>query len=206
MEKLEVEVKFFLPDIQSLHQDILDLGARSRGRFFERNLRFEDTDKTLKGRKCLLRLRHDQKTTLTFKSTPPESSNQFKVLKELEVEVDDFATMNDILESLGFHCEQVYEKWRETLITENTQFCLDAMPYGNFLEIEGAQKDIKQYAQDLGLQWGKRIIANYLEIFKILRKKLNLKFTDLTFDNFKGIDVELQNYLHLIEAGDHRDR
>jgi adenylate cyclase class 2 len=205
MEKLEVEVKFFLPDIQSLHQDILDLGARSRGKFFERNLRFEDTDKTLKGRKCLLRLRHDQKTTLTFKSTPPEAGNQFKVLKELEVEVDDFATMNDILESLGFHCEQVYEKWRETLILENTQFCLDAMPYGHFLEIEGAQKDIKQYAQDLGLQWGKRIIANYLEIFEILRKKLDLKFTDLTFDNFKGIEVDLKRYLPLIEAGDNRD-
>jgi len=205
MEKLEVEVKFFLPDIQSLHQDILDLDARSRGRFFERNLRFEDTDKTLKGRKCLLRLRHDQKTTLTFKLTPPEASNQFKVLKELEVEVDDFATMKDILESLGFHCEQVYEKWRETLILENTQFCLDAMPYGNFLEIEGAQKDIKQYAQDLGLQWGKRIIANYLEIFDILIKKLDLKFTDLTFDNFKDIEVDLKRYLHLIEAGDNRD-
>ncbi len=205
MEKLEFEVKFFLPDVQSLRQDILDLGARSRGRFFERNLRFEDTNKTLKGRKCLLRLRHDQKTTLTFKSTPPEGSNQFKVLKELEVEVDDFATMNNILESLGFHCEQVYEKWRETLIIENTQFCLDAMPYGNFLEIEGTQKDIKQYAQDLGLQWGKRILANYLEIFEILRKKLDLKFTDVTFDNFKGIEVDLKRYLHLIEAGGNRD-
>jgi len=205
MEKLEFEVKFFLSDIQSLRQDILDLGARSQGRFFEKNLRFEDANKTLKGKKCLLRLRHDHKTTLTFKSPPQESSNQFKVLKEQEVEVGDFATMNDILESLGFHCEQIYEKWRETLVLGNTQFCLDAMPYGNFLEIEGTKKDIKQYAQDLGLQWGKRILANYLEIFEILRKKFDLKFTDVTFHNFKDIDTQLQNYLHLIEAGDYPD-
>ena len=205
MEKLEFEVKFFLPDIQFLRQNILNLGARSQGRFFEKNLRFEDANKTLKGKKCLLRLRHDQKTTLTFKSTPPEGSDQFKVLNELEVEVSDFPVMNDILESLGFHCEQVYEKWRETLVIENTQFCLDTMPYGNFLEIEGTKKDIKQYAQDLGLQWGKRILANYLEIFEILRKKLDLKFTDVTFHNFKDIDTQLQNYLHLIEAGDYPD-
>jgi len=205
MEKLEFEVKFFLPDIQLLRQNILNLGARSQGRFFEKNLRFEDANKTLKAKKCLLRLRHDQKTTLTFKSTPPEGSDQFKVLNELEVEVSNFPVMNAILESLGFHCEQVYEKWRETLVIENTQFCLDAMPYGNFLEIEGTKKDIKQYAQDLGLQWGKRILANYLEIFEILRKKFDLKFTDVTFHNFKDIDTQLQNYLHLIEAGDYPD-
>ena len=36
MEKLEFEVKFFLSDIQSLRQDILDLGARSQGRYFEK--------------------------------------------------------------------------------------------------------------------------------------------------------------------------
>jgi len=205
MEKLEFEVKFFLPDIQLLRQNILNLGARSQGRFFEKNLRFEDANKTLKAKKCLLRLRHDQKTTLTFKSTPPEGSDQFKVLNELEVEVSNFPVMNAILESLGFHCEQVYEKWRETLVIENTQVCLDAMPYGNFLEIEGTKKDIKQYAQDLGLQWGKRILANYLEIFEILRKKFDLKFTDVTFHNFKDIDTQLQNYLHLIEAGDYPD-
>jgi adenylate cyclase class IV len=67
MEKLEYEVKFFLSDRRSLRQDILDLGARSRGRFFEQNIRFEDPDKTLRSKKCLLRLRHDHKTTLTFK-------------------------------------------------------------------------------------------------------------------------------------------
>ncbi|MGD9300172.1 MAG: class IV adenylate cyclase [Desulfobacterales bacterium] len=205
MEKLEIEVKFFLPEFRSLHQKILDLGARSRGRFFEKNLRFDDANQTLESKECLLRLRHDRKTTLTFKSKLPESSYQFKVLKELEVEIGDFAIMNDILESIGFHCQQTYEKWRETLIIGNTQFCLDTMPYGNFLEIEGTQNDIRQFTQDLGLQWGKRILANYLEIFDILKEKFDLQFTDVTFDNFKDIDAQLHNYLHLIEAGDNPD-
>ena len=202
MEKLEIEVKFFLPDRPSLREDILDLGARSRGRFFEKNLRFEDPNKTLKSKQCLLRLRHDHKTTLTFKSKPGKGSQQFKVFKELEVEVSDFKTMNDILELLGFHGEQIYEKWRETLILENTLFCLDTMPYGQFLEIEGSQKDIKLYARRLGLEWNKRILANYLEIFEIIKEKLDLEFVDVTFDNFKDIDVRLQDFARLIEAGD----
>ena len=201
MEKLEFEVKFYLSSIQAVHPKITKLGARSRGRFFERNLRFEDKNKTLKGQKYLLRLRRDQKTTLTFKSRPPEDSDQFKVLRELEVEVSDFAVMNDILKALGFHCEQIYEKWRETLIIADTQFCLDAMPYGNFIEIEGPKEDIKQYAQRLGLQWDRRILINYLEVFNIIRKKLNLKFTDLTFDNFKDVEVNIAKYLDLMEVG-----
>ena len=201
MEKLEFEVKFYLSSIQAVHPKITKLGARSRGRFFERNLRFEDKNKTLKGQKYLLRLRRDQKTTLTFKSRPPEDSDQFKVLRELEVEVSDFAVMNDILKALGFHCEQIYEKWRETLIIADTQFCLDAMPYGNFIEIEGPKEDIKQYAQRLELQWDRRILLNYLEVFNIIRKKLNLQFTDLTFDNFKDVEVNIAKYLDLMEVG-----
>ena len=150
----------------------------------------------------MLRLRHDQKSTLTFKSPPQEDSQQVKVFKEFEVEVSDFQMMKNILESLGYHGEQVYEKWRETLVLEKVHFCLDAMPYGNFLEIEGSQEDIRHYARILVLPWEKRILTNYLAIFEVLKKKLNLEFNDVTFDNFKGINVELQKYLPLLEVGD----
>ena len=200
MEKLEIEVKFYLCDIQSLRERISDLGARSRGRFFERNLRFEDLPKTFKNKKFLLRLRRDEKTTLTIKSPASESNSQFKKMKELEVEVSDFDTMNHILEALGFHCEQVYEKWRETLVLGETWFCMDCMPFGNFLEIEGQEEDIKRYVSLLGLPWSSRILLNYLEIFDILRKDLNLDFRDVTFNNFKNIDVSIADYLNIMKA------
>ena len=200
MEKLETEVKFHLSDLQSMHGRICKLGARSQGRFFEKNLRFEDADNTLRHKKSLLRLRRDNKTTLTFKSPPPGRNNQFKILKELEVEVNDFVTMGRILEALGFHCDQIYEKWRETLVLKQTQFCLDSMPYGNFLEIEGREEDIKSYAIRLGLHWGKRILLNYLEIFDILKKEMDLDFNDVTFDNFKNRRLDLTAYLSLMEA------
>ena len=202
MKQLETEIKFYLIDLPPLRQRIINLGAQSRGRFFESNVRFEDSARTLRKKKSLLRLRRDRKVRLTYKSTPPEASSQFKIMTELEVAVSDFDTMHLILEALGFHREQIYEKWRETLVLDHTQFCLDSMPYGDFLEIEGQKQDILYFAAQLGLHWDQRILLNYLHIFEILRNNLNLNFSDVTFDNFKNIEVDLSAYLDLLVAGD----
>ncbi|CAB1061586.1 Adenylate cyclase (EC [Olavius sp. associated proteobacterium Delta 1] len=201
MKQLETEIKFYLTDLPSIRQRIVDLGAQSRGRFFESNVRFEDPHRTLRKNQSLLRLRRDQTVKLTYKSTPPEENNQFKIMKELEVEVSDFDTAHLILEALGFHHEQVYEKWRETLVLDQTQFCLDSMPYGNFLEIEGPKQDIKNFAIQLGLRWDQRILLNYLHIFEIVQNSMDLNFSDVTFDNFKNVAVDLIDYLELLVAG-----
>ncbi|RLB85714.1 MAG: class IV adenylate cyclase [Deltaproteobacteria bacterium] len=203
MENLEIEVKFYLSDMDSIRDRILDFGAVSRERVFETNLRFDDADNHLIKKKSLLRLRQDTKTILTFKSEPPFKDDQFKILRELEVEVSDFATMKHILESLGFREEQVYEKWRETFILNRTNLCLDTMPYGDFLEIEGQKDDIKKLASQIGLKWEKRILLNYLAIFEIIKQKLNLPFYDVTFSNFINIRFDLAEYLDLLEVDRH---
>ena len=87
MQNLEIEVKFFLHDLQSIRQRIIDMNARFHGRCFETNLRFEDPENSLIKNNALLRLRKDKKTTLTYKSNPPEDNKEFKIFKELEVEV-----------------------------------------------------------------------------------------------------------------------
>jgi adenylate cyclase class 2 len=201
MQPLETEIKFYLVNLKSLRDRILELGAESRGRFFERNLRFEDAHQSLKQRRSLLRLRQDKKSILTFKSPPDQPDGKFKIMKELEVEVSDFGTTQHILEALGFHQEQVYEKWRETFEWNQTHLCLDTMPYGDFIEIEGPKPKIKEVAGRLGLNWHKRILLNYLDIFDILKQKCDLDFSDVTFDNYKNIEVHLVDYLNLIEAG-----
>jgi len=202
MEKLEIEVKFYLPDIERMQRRVLALGAESKGRVFENNVRYEDENNTLIRKKSLLRLRRDAKTILTFKSSPPVAGTEFKVFNELEVEVSDFETMNRILQNLGLYPEQLYEKWRETLMLDQTGFYLDTMPYGTFLEIEGSEEDIRTYAASLGLNWQKRILLNYLEIFQIIRQTLGLNFKDLTFKNFENIRVDMAVFLGRLEAGD----
>lgn len=200
MEHIETEVKFFINDPAVLREKIISLGALSGGNIFETNIRFEDKDKNLIKNKSLLRLRKDSKTTLTFKSPPPEKDSRFKMVSEMEVEVSDFATAARILHSLGFIKEQIYEKWRETFVLGNTYFCIDKMPYGNFLEIEGGKEEIIKYAALLGLDWNERILINYLELFDIIKKGLDLSFSDVTFENFKNVGTDFSKYFYAINA------
>lgn len=203
MKYLETEVKFYLPNIDSIRTRLIDLGAVFKHRAFETNIRFEDPEKSLIKKKSLLRLRKDKKITLTFKSEPPLQDDQFKILKEFEVEVSDFDAMEHILKSLGFKEEQVYEKWREIYVFGDTHLCLDTMPYGDFLEIEGTKESIQQLALKIGLLWEKRILLNYLAIFDIIKRQLNLSFYDVTFGNFNNIQFDMAQYLKLIEANAH---
>jgi adenylate cyclase, class 2 len=195
MDSLEIEVKFFLPDLERIRKNILKLGARSLGRFFEVNIRFEDNEKTLIKKNALLRLRRDNRITLTYKSEPALDDLNFKIFRELEVEVGNFDVMKSILTSLGFRSEQVYEKWRETLVLHDTHFCLDTMPFGTFLEIEGHRETIPEMAREIGLDWEDRILFNYLKIFDVLKQQENLSFSDVTFENFKHLSLDFSRYL-----------
>ena len=193
MEALEIEVKFAVADIASLREKIMDTGAISNGRRFEVNVRFDDSQRRLRRGDCLLRLRQAEQTTLTFKCTPGGRDRQFKIHKELEVQVSDFDTMEQILGSIGFQRRQVYEKWRETFCLDEAILCLDQMPFGDYLEIEGSKAAIRAAATKLELPWRKRILRNYLDMFSILQRRLQLPFSDITFDNFANLRLEIDS-------------
>jgi len=198
---LEIEVKFYLAEIHAVRERILAMGAASIGRVFETNICFDDGPGSLKAQGNLLRLRKDQRITLTFKSRPASPDKDFKIHHELELQVDDFDTCRAILEGLGFHPAQTYEKWRETYMVSDTQLLVDTTPYGIFLEIEGEKSNIRHIAEQLGLQWQERISLNYLEIFHIIQQEENLPFHDMTFDGFKLRPVDIKKYLPLLYAG-----
>ena len=201
MIPLEIEVKFYLQDRHAVRQRILDAGATlAHANCFERNLRFDDAQHSLSYRNSVLRLRQDETAKLTFKSKPPVRDKEFKIFQELEVVVSNFDTMKQILESLGFTAYQTYEKYRETFALNECELCLDVMPYGSFLEIEGGKEQIRQIADILGLQWEKRILRSYLSMFADLKDMLNLPFSDVTFDNFKTIDLDFSKYCSVFEA------
>lgn len=202
MEHLEIELKFYVSDFESLRARLTNLGAVRTGQpALEHNIRYETGDDRLLKNKSLLRLRKDRQTTLTFKSPPPEKDDRFKVYRELEVGVSDFETMDAILNAIGYFRRQVYEKRRETWQLSGALLCLDAMPFGSFLEIEGRPDTITQAVRDLGLAWEHRILANYLGMFAILRRKEGWTFFDVTFDNFADLRFSFERYRHLFEAG-----
>lgn len=197
---LETEVKFQLTDPEVMRRRLRRAGAVSTGTAFETNYRYDDAGNRLLAAQHLLRLRRDRRNRLTFKQPHPSGGHQFKTHDELEIEVSDFDTTHQILEALGFHCAQIYEKRRETFDMGTTEICLDHLPYGHFLEIEGTPDMIPAVAEGLGLEWHRRILANYLQIFDAIRKSLRLPFTDVTFAHFKTVQDDMVSMIRQFEA------
>ena len=201
MNGLEIEVKFFVAHPEDLRRRILALGGISAGRVFERNEIFDDPRRTLTTRGELLRLRQDKACRLTYKQPSGEPQDQFKILHEMETIVAEGRVLRAVFRALGLDTVLVYEKWRETFVKGAVHLCLDEMPFGHFLEIEGPQAAIGPLADALGLPWYRRITGNYYQLFAVIAEAMGLAFNDITFENFKGLTVDPQLYRRRFEAG-----
>ncbi len=197
---LETEVKFHLRSPQTVRRHIIDLGGQSQGKTFELNIRYDDTEESLQAGGCLLRLRKDTAARLTFKKRPQKTVPGVKAYLEYEVVVENFETMDAILNQLGLRGVQKYEKIRETFSLGECILCLDEMPFGFFLEIEGPVQEIVRLAGKLGLSWENRILANYLAIFEKLRQVAGLGFNDATFSNFRACRLDQRVLQQAIES------
>ncbi|GIX46315.1 MAG: hypothetical protein KatS3mg131_0526 [Candidatus Tectimicrobiota bacterium] len=114
------------------------------------------------------------------------------MLREYEVEVSDFDTMQALLTRLGFVVTLRYEKYRETFVYDGAKLLLDEVPFGAFLEIEGPRDAIRAVATKLGLDFAARLTASYGEIFDAVCSHYCLPCTDLTFAQFQGVHVDLR--------------
>lgn len=194
---LEIEVKFHLDDPREIKDKLAKLEIAPGQRVFETNVLYDDCRSSLTNSGKLLRLRKDDRCRLTFKSRPPETDPDYKIYHELEVTLSDADTTEGILKALGFDAVQIYEKWRQTYVWGDSLLCIDKMPYGDFLEIEGPKATIQKCVDQLGLDWEQRMVTNYLAIFEILRQKEKLPFNDITFANFNQHPVDIRPYLNL---------
>ncbi len=66
---------------------------------------------------------------------------------------------------------------------------LDEMPFGNFIELEGPEQELHKTADALSLDWRKRILDNYLTLHARLTAWYDLPFTDVTFENYRSVDL-----------------
>ncbi|MFO7321241.1 MAG: class IV adenylate cyclase [Chloroflexota bacterium] len=187
----EVELKLYVRDLDAVRQRLESAGAvLVSPRTYERNVRYDDKSRSLSRRGDVLRLREDSRWRLTYKAGKGAVRGSDAVSRyEAEVEVSDFDTMHDILGRLGLSPYMVYEKYRTTYQLDGVEVVLDEMPYGNFVEIEGEAEAIQQVRLRLGLGEATAYRGGYTDLFERVRRKLKLKFTDLTFANFEQIDV-----------------
>ncbi len=193
-QKIEKEAKFYIKELEKVESTILSLGAfRTQPATFEINMRFDTPDKKLTSSMQVLRLRQDTRARLTYKG-PSDKTSTISARPEFEVEISDLETGRFILEALGYQISTIYEKYRTSYQIGDVEISLDRMPYGNFLEIEGANEaSIQLIAKKIGLTWENRSSQSYMRLFETVKKNLGLDFHDLTFENFNAVSVKSEH-------------
>ena len=139
---VEIEKKYRLTKKQreAIVRRLRHLGALPGDVEFEENTIYQGGRLDLGG--CALRLRRvNGRALLTFKERVP-SKSPIKHQREEETEVADAAALAAILRSLEFRPALVYEKRRTRWHIGKAEIALDELPFGLFMEIEGAEKEI----------------------------------------------------------------
>jgi adenylate cyclase class 2 len=184
----EIEVKFYLNDLERLRERVLAAGAvKVSERVLETNLRFDTATHYLARNGQALRLRQDAQARLTFKG-PAKDAAGARARREIEFTVGDFESARQFIEALGYEISLIYEKYRTTYKLEDVEIVLDELPYGNFAELEGDHPArIRSLGERLGLDWSRRIGESYTVLFDAFKGRRGLVFRDLSFQNFRGL-------------------
>jgi adenylate cyclase class 2 len=185
----EIEAKFYVQRLGELRRRLESLGAKlAESRILELNIRFDTPRQEFQAAGRVLRLRQDSRARLTYKDRDSVQSGALS-RREIEFTVSDFDAAREFLEALGYQIALTYEKYRTTYKMDGVEIMLDEMPYGHFVEIEGAEPGLRPTAEKLGLRWEAAIRVSYSGLFDMLRTRRDLQFRDLTFENFKSIEV-----------------
>lgn len=139
---IEIEKKYLIDKkrLVELTAKLGEMGAVFSIETFEEN--YLHRGGVLDERNAVLRLRKtDLKTTLTYKEKTGVEGD-FKHQIEFETVVADVEATESIIEKLGYRLSLVYEKHRKTWHLGNVEVVLDELPFGYYMEIEGAIDDI----------------------------------------------------------------
>lgn len=166
--KTEIEIKFQVSDFDVAARRLKSLagegGEHSRWHF-EGNIVLDDQKNSLGARDWLLRLRTglDQRLTLKLPAEQ-QGTGLAKHRLEYEIVLDDAREAQAIFRHLGFDVRLRYEKFRQEWRLDEVTVCLDILPFGRFVEIEGPEDRIAEVAPGLGLDMAKATSMTYHEL------------------------------------------
>jgi adenylate cyclase class 2 len=161
---IEIEKKYrLLPEErEALSRRLRQVGATLQGKEFEENTLYAGGN--LDARRQVLRLRRvGEAAILTYKERHA-SASAIKRQREDETRVEDADATGAILEALGYKPALVYEKRRTTWHVGQTEVVLDELPFGLFVEIEGAEDDIRKVESLLELSSTEAEMDSYPEL------------------------------------------
>ena len=162
----ETEIKIKVSSIENFIEKLRGHNPRLVAeRHFEDNHLLDFPDKTLKDAGCIVRIRHAGKRSfLTYKG-PPKVEGIFKTREELETKLEDGGTALRILEKLGMRVWFRYQKYRREYEVDGVTVAVDETPIGNYVEIEGSEKCIFDFAGKMGIEESKFLRQSYYSLY-----------------------------------------
>lgn len=162
----EIEAKLKVDSPQEVERKLGEAGAEFIGEQLQVDTYFDDADSSLKSGDQALRVRRQrtgpkEKTFLTYKG--PKQKDDFKKRQEIEIEVADGDSAEELLSELGYEKALVFEKRRKIWQLDDCVVCLDELPLlGIFVEIEGPDVErIADVQKKLGMSDLTHIVESY---------------------------------------------
>lgn len=160
--KTEYEIRILEIDKEEIIGKLEKLGAKKIGEFNQKryvyNLKPAEEGKWI-------RLRTNGKiTTLTYKDIV---SNTIDGTKEIEIEVNDFETTNELLEKIGFKHKRYEENNRIQYMLDGVEVDIDSWPMiPAYMEIEGvSEKEVSDKLELLEIDKSKVTTLNCADIY-----------------------------------------
>ena len=182
----EVEIKFFVPDLNELEARLKGLNFRCETpSTHELNTLYDLPGQKLRRKGELLRLRkYGDKWKLTHKAKGVAGKHKSRA--ELETSVSDGECMDGILRVLGYAPTFVYEKFRSEWSDGEGHVVLDHTPIGDLAEIEGKARWIDRTAKALGVSQKDYVTKSYSELFFDWKRRSKQKAMNMTFREIGG--------------------
>src|SRR5208283_4791937 len=182
----EIEIKFLVPDLKSLEQELTTRGFRCvTASTHEVNTLYDLPGQKLRRKGELLRLRKYGETwRLTHKARARPGKHKSRA--ELETGVSAGLQMDEMLRALGYRPVFIYEKYRSEWSDDAGHVVLDHTPIGDIAEIEGSPRWIDRTAASLGVTLASYITKSYAELFFEWKRKYKRKARNMTFRECGG--------------------
>ena len=138
---IEIEAKLKVDSLKPIEEKLKSLGAEFVVEQLQSDEHFDDAQSTLKNGDRCLRLRRQQvggktKYILTYKGAKEKSN--FKKRQEIEVEITNAESMEQLLSALGYERKLCVKKKRRLWRLGGCEVALDELALlGCFVEIEG---------------------------------------------------------------------
>lgn len=172
---LEIEAKVKVKNLDTIARKLRRIGARFLHTVREQDLYFNSSDGKLLKTNCGLRLRKRkfQRSTLkdhiflTYKG--PTGKSAFKSRREIQVQVDNYDAIKNILLELGYKKHITVNKLRHIWQLGKCEICLDKVRgLGTFIEVEGPnEKTISKVLYKLGLDKTQHISSGYARMLAV---------------------------------------